>query len=123
MNNIFIEQKSDTPEIIFNADEGLISFYGKSYPGNALEFYTPLIEWINSYFKEHKNKTTVNIKLIYFNSATSQILYTILDIFNAVKNHDIEINWYYNKENDDTYEDYQDIADEFESLTINAIAF
>ena len=123
MENIYIEQQSDTPKVILDADQGLIEFEGKSYPGDAFGFYTPLLVWMEKYFIKNKNKTTVNIKLIYFNSATSQIIYSLLDILEKVNNQDVEINWYYNKENKDTYEDYEDMDEEYESLTINAIAF
>lgn len=126
MNNINIEQRLDTPRVNLDATKGIIEFDGKSYPGDAFDFYRPLLAWMKEYFNgKQQDKTTVNIKLIYFNSATSQTLYEILDIIELAKAQaqNIEVNWYYQTDNKDTYEDYEDMAEEFESLKINAIAF
>lgn len=124
MTNIFIEGTGNTPQVILNADDGLISFDGKSFPGDAFTFYDPLLKWIKEYLETNeKDKIIVNIKFLYFNSSTSQILYDLLDVLEVADGEKIEVNWYYQKDNKDAYEDYQDIAEEFESLKINTIEF
>ena len=124
MNNINIKQELDTPHVILSYEEGLIEFIGKSYPDNAFTFYEPIISWITQYFNEESQAhTTINIKLIYFNSATNQILYNILDIVNNDASKSLQINWYYHEEDDDSLEDYEDIAEEFPDLNIQTIVY
>jgi len=124
MQNIHIERKKDTPSVILNADEGIIEFEGKSYPGDTFAFYKPLLEWVKEYFDGNAQaKTMVNFKLLYFNSATSQTLYDFLDLMDEADSTIIVINWYYEGEDKDSYEDYEELAEEFENLTFNAVAY
>lgn len=124
MNNINIKQESDTPLVTLSYQEGLIEFIGKSYPENAFTFYEPVISWITQYFNEESQQhTTINIKLIYFNSATNQILYNILDIVNNGVSKSLKINWYYHHEDEDSLEDCKDIAEEFPDLNIQTIVY
>ncbi|MBS3808286.1 MAG: SiaC family regulatory phosphoprotein, partial [Bacteroidales bacterium] len=71
-----------------------------------------------------KRKIILNIKLIYFNTSTSKCL---LDIFEILKkyqeaNGEIEINWYYDKDDPDMVEEINDFENEAE-LNFNIIEF
>ena len=124
MNNISLAQSDNRPKVIMDKDKAFIEFEGKSYPENTFAFYRPLTEWLKHYFKHHNelNKTTlVNFKLTYFNSATTQIIFEILDIIQDSKVKNIEIYWFYDEENNNTYEDYEDYSEEFPDLNIQAM--
>lgn len=124
LDNIILDKKKDSPKIILNYDSGLIEIIGKSYPENTFEFYKKVLDWLREYFSgKSQGKTTINIKLDYINSASSQVLFTILDIVNDGKYNDLEINWYYDSDYEDSYDDYIDIADEFPNLTITPIKY
>ena len=126
MNDILLEQSENTPKVIMSQDKGLIEFEGKSYPENTFAFYRPITEWLKEYFKSYtdENKlTTVNFKFLYFNSATTQIIFEILDIFQDSNNKNIKIYWFYDKENRNGLEDYEDYSEEFPALNIEAKAY
>jgi len=126
MNNILLEQSENTPKVIMSQDKGLIEFEGKSYPENTFAFYRPITEWLKEYFKSYtdENKlTTVNFKFLYFNSATTQIIFEILDILQDSNNKNIKIYWFYDKENKNGLEDYEDYSEEFPTLNIEAKAY
>jgi len=124
MNNVNIEAAMDTPKIILDYTTGLIEISGKSYPGDSRTFYASVLDWLTEYFNGNaKDKTVVNIKLKYFNSSSSQILYNIFDIINDGICNELEVNWYYYEENADSYEDYEDMDEEFPDLHINAVKF
>ena len=126
MNNITIEKTIDSPHIILNHEQGLIEIHGKSYTENTFSFYEPVIKWFKEYFNGNcQLKTTVSIKLIYFNSTTSQLLYTLLDIISesSCDLSTIDINWYYYADNEDSYEDYEDTVEEYPTLHIKPVAF
>jgi len=124
MKNINIIKTDNTPNIIFDYESGFIEFDGKSYPENTFDFYNPLLEWLKEYFTDKaQDKTTVSFKLTYFNSATTQILFDILDIINDGDKKELVVNWYYDGDNDNGLEDYEDISDEFEELDIKAITY
>jgi len=126
MSDILLEQSENTPKVIMSQDKGLIEFEGKSYPENTFAFYRPITEWLKEYFKSYtdENKlTTVNFKFLYFNSATTQIIFEILDILQDSNNKNIKIYWFYDKENKNGLEDYEDYSEEFPALNIEAKAY
>jgi len=114
MEPIIIEGTQKTPTVEFNAEEGKIELKGRSIPENSIEFYNPLIAWLDEYGKNPKDETIVNIQLEYFNTSSSKC---ILDVFKKLESiakagHDIKVNWYYEEDDEDMLEageDYQSI--------------
>ena len=114
METIIREETLKTPFIKFDSDKGVIEIKGRSIPENSIEFYKPLIDWLDKYAHQPTGKTNVNIKLEYFNTSSSKC---ILDIFRKLellhkKGNEVEINWYYEEDDEDMFEageDYQSI--------------
>ena len=107
MDDIRIEGSPKTPTVNFLAQEGVLDIKGRSIPENSIEFYKPLIDWIESYSKFPQNKTTVNIQLEYFNTSSSKC---ILDLFKKLEavNHEIVINWFFEEDDEDMLEAGED---------------
>lgn len=107
MDDIRIEGSPKTPTVNFIAQEGVLDIKGRSIPENSIEFYKPLIDWIESYSKSPQSKTTVNIQLEYFNTSSSKC---ILDLFKKLEavNNEIVINWYYEEDDEDMLEAGED---------------
>ena len=126
MDNILLEQSDNSPKVIMDSDRAFIEFEGKSYPENTFAFYRPITEWLKYYFKYYneQNKTiTMNFKLTYFNSATTQIIFEILDIIEDAEVKNMQIYWFYDKENNNAFEDYEDYSEEFPQLNIKAVVY
>lgn len=126
MHNLVLEQTDNTPKVIMDKEKKIIEFEGNSYPENTFAFYRPITEWLKKYFKNYTQKdevTTINFKFNYFNSATTQIIFEILDIIEAAKSKDLNISWFYDKESQNGFEDYEDYAEEFPSLNIQAVGY
>ncbi|WP_455756965.1 DUF1987 domain-containing protein [Sulfurimonas sp.] len=124
MNSLNIEPTVNSPKVTLDFDNGLIELEGKSYPENTFDFYEPITDWLSSYFKGNaKEQTTINIKLSYFNSATSQVLFDLFDIVEDGEFENLNVNWYYDSDKKSSLKDYEDYADEFEDLNIQAVAF
>jgi len=124
LNNLTIERTKDSPKITLDYEKGLIEIDGKSYPENGFNFYESILQWMKDYFNGNaKEVTIVNIKLTYYNSATSQILFSIFDIFNEAKNTKLNINWTYPAIEEGVKEDIQDYIDEFEDLDIKVSSY
>ena len=126
MSNILLALTDNSPKVIMNKDKRLIEFEGNSYPENTFAFYRPVTEWLKKYFKEDKELnevTTINFKFNYFNSATTQIIFEILDIVEASKPKNLKISWFYDKESQNGFEDYEDYSEEFPLLNIQAVSY
>ncbi len=114
MDPILIEGTSKTPTVKFDASTGILELKGRSIPENSIEFYKPLIEWIEKYGQSPQPKTVVNVQLEYFNTSSSKC---ILDVFKRLESivnngHDVVINWHYEEDDEDMLEageDYQSI--------------
>jgi hypothetical protein len=115
MESINIEGSPKTPTVNFNSGDGVLEIKGRSIPENSIEFYKPLVDWLEEYSKSADNDTKVNIQLEYFNTSSSKC---ILDVFKKLEsihnggNSSVLINWYYEEDDEDMLEageDYQAI--------------
>jgi Domain of unknown function (DUF1987). len=114
MESLLIEGTAKTPTVRFDANQGLVEIKGRSIPENSIEFYKPLVDWLEAYSKEAKPQTKVNIQLEYFNTSSSKC---ILDVFKKLEtvyknNREVVINWYYEEDDEDMLEageDYESI--------------
>jgi len=116
MKTLSLEGSPKTPTIEMNAETGIIEIEGRSIPENSIDFYKPVVEWLDEYANAPTGDTKVNIKLEYFNTSSSKC---ILDVFKKLENvfkqsgeKGVVINWYYEEDDEDMLEageDYQSI--------------
>jgi hypothetical protein len=107
MEDIRIEGTPKTPTVNFIASEGLLEIKGRSIPENSIEFYKPLIEWIESYASGSTGATSVNIQLEYFNTSSSKCILDVFKKLEAIRS-DIMVNWYYEEDDEDMLEAGED---------------
>jgi len=92
-----IQEEDDTPEIFLDPEKGNMRFKGKSIPENAVSFYKPIIDWLNTYKEKPADHTQIEFKFDYYNTATDRQLVKILLILEEIsKNNSVDLDWYYN---------------------------
>jgi hypothetical protein len=114
MEPLSIAGTAKTPTVRFDAKGGVIEIKGRSIPENSIEFYKPLVEWLEEYSKAPLDLTQVNVQLEYFNTSSSKC---ILDVFKKLEaihkgQNEVIINWYYEEDDEDMLEageDYESI--------------
>jgi hypothetical protein len=114
MEPIIIEGTPKTPSIRFDSTKGIFEIKGRSIPENSVEFYKPLIDWLEAYKATPLAKTIVSIRLEYFNTSSSKC---ILDVFKKLEaihktRNEVEVDWYYEEDDEDMLEageDYESI--------------
>ena len=114
METLSIEGTPKTPTIKFDATSTTLEVKGRSIPENSIEFYKPLVDWLEKYAAKPSGKTNVNIQLEYFNTSSSKC---ILDVFKKLEGihkggNEVVINWHYEVDDEDMLEageDYQAI--------------
>ncbi len=124
MKNLHIEATKYTPGINLDAKKGFLSFSGKSYPENTFDFYQPTMEWINTYFTQGTQKSTViEMDIIYFNSSSSKLFFDLFDILEEAheSGKEIMVRWLYDVENENALEAGEDFKEDFESLDFSLI--
>lgn len=113
MEELRIEGSAKTPTIEFNVS-GELLLKGRSIPENSIEFYKPILDWIETYGGSPKEKTIVNVQLEYFNTSSSKCILDVFKKLETLSDTSIEINWYYEEDDEDMLEageDYQAIID------------
>ncbi len=114
MEPISIEGTPKTPTVKFDTGSSTLEIKGRSIPENSIEFYKPLVDWLEAYSGNPGSKIHVNVQLEYFNTSSSKC---ILDVFKKLETinkagTNITINWYYEEDDEDMLEageDYESI--------------
>ena len=113
-NNLIIQEGKNTPKVIGNDNIGELTIEGNSYPENVIQFYTPIMTWI-----EHMSKTNDQIKVecqFYYIASSSVIAFLKLlqKIESLFINKKITFIWKYEEGDDDIRkigQDYSTILD------------
>ena len=113
MENLIIEASIDTPSILMDAQKGYFEISGKSYPEDTLEFYSPVLGWMNEYSKNPQPLSTFAFKMNYFNSSSYKpILDLILKLEEMKQNNfQIKIEWHYKSGDTDMKETGEEFAE------------
>ena len=82
METIIREGSPKTPYILMDGDNGVIEIKGRSIPEKTVEFYKPIIDWLENYSALGGKTTTTNVHMEYFNTCRSKCL---LDIFKKIE--------------------------------------
>jgi len=113
MEALRIEPTDDSPLVILNRETGQFEISGKSMPEDILEFFQPIQEWLNNYQSHPLEKTIFNMKMEYFNTASSKLLFHILMTLKKIdqEGHDVLIRWHSPDDDEDIQESGQEYAD------------
>lgn len=116
MEPLFIKGSLHTPFVDFNFSTGILEIRGRSIPEETLNFYNPLIQWVEKYIENPQSKTEVNLKIEYLNSGSHTSVLVILkkleELHKISKKGEVLIKWYY--EEDDEY--MQEAGEEFRDM-------
>ena len=118
-----IQPTKSTPEVIFDAEEGLLMISGESYPENSFEFYAPIIGWVKKSLSVSE-KLFLSINVSYMNSSSTKCILDLLDLFEEAHRKGVKVSiiWNYDKENPRSF----DLAEEFQeevTLPFSIVAF
>jgi hypothetical protein len=121
MDPLYIEPTEFTPRINFDPENNLFEISGFSRPENVIGFYRPVLKWLDEFYDSilsrnidyNKSVLTINLKMTYFNSASSKFILDILLEFMKYhsKGNEVVINWYYEDGDDEIQESGEEIGD------------
>ena len=105
MKNLQIEKTKITPSVYFQSD-GNFKIEGRSIPEDPENFFLPLMDWLEVYFKTPNAKTKLDIQLEYVNSGSSKFILAMLKIFkkNMENGQECMVNWIYEEDDENLYE-------------------
>lgn len=77
MERIVIHQTTNTPEILFDGNSGILKISGRSIPENPKSLYEEILNGIDEYSKDPQELLSVTIDFEFFNTATARELIKI----------------------------------------------
>lgn len=123
MQKIEVAKTISTPHMVIDAENNYLMLAGESFPENIMNFYGPLLSWLESYLATDFSVFTFDCRLVYFNSSTSKLLMNILGIMNdaAVQGKKVIVNWHSSKENDVIIECGEEFGEDFCDMQFNIL--
>ena len=124
MEDLKHEGSSKTPVVEFSSN-GELLLKGRSIPENSIEFYKPLIEWLESYSESPNSTTVLSVQLEYFNTSSSKCILDVFKKLESISGSEITVKWHYEEDDEDMLEageDYEAIIDlPFEMIEVEEI--
>lgn len=124
MEDLKHEGSAKTPVVEFSS-KGELLLKGRSIPENSIEFYKPLIEWLESYSESPNSTTVLSVQLEYFNTSSSKCILDVFKKLESVSGSEITVKWHYEEDDEDMLEageDYEAIIDlPFEMIEVEEI--
>lgn len=114
MDKYKIEAADDIPEINLDAQNLVFRISGTSTPENAVEFYAPVIDWIEENKTNLKDKLLCEFNFKYLSSSSHKMIYEILSRLEEIiqKGNEVEVIWKYKEIDEDMFE----VGQDFDSL-------
>lgn len=127
MKQLHIQGSRMDPRAQLDPEKGLIELSGYSSPDDTTSAYAPILNWIEAYKNAPREKTVLTFKMRYYNTATSKmflnIMQSVLEI-EQMPGYEVEINWYFDEEDEDmeeAAEDFEDILEhQFNKIAYNS---
>jgi hypothetical protein len=114
MERINLEGGIKVPKLQCDAQTGVILIEGVSVPENTVDFYHPVVFWMQEYVKNPQEMTVFNLRLEYFNTSTSVILLNMFRVLSPLGPKKLTINWFFEEDDiemEEAGEDYSNMID------------
>jgi len=113
MQSMYLDKTNRTPQIILDPRKEIFEIRGRSIPENSVDFYKPVMEWMDEYRKQPNEKTRLVFCLEYFNTSSSKCLVEILRKLEAIHldGNYVEMEWYYEERDEDMRESGEDFKE------------
>lgn len=97
MKALKIKGSSDIPTVYFDSKKGKLFMGGSSLPENVIEFFQPIMQWLDDYKQNSSTSTTVEFNFEYLNTASTNMMARIIESLQTLKsiNSDVSITWCY----------------------------
>ncbi len=91
-----IKGSTDIPVVKFNNQTGYLFMGGASLPENVLEFYNPILSWLENYKNNSNQSTHVEFSFEYLNTASTNMMAKVIRTLLEIDlQKELSIVWYY----------------------------
>ncbi len=121
MESLNLDPSGYTPGIRFSPAQGKFEITGISLPENVIDFYGPVLEWMDRYESEYiaeavmegRSELDLIFRLEYYNSGTIRYLISILNKAKRFNDRGmvVSVYWYYDEDDEHLLESGREMAD------------
>ncbi|MTI31105.1 DUF1987 domain-containing protein [Xanthovirga aplysinae] len=113
MKSFYLEPTPKTPKIHFDCTNGQFELSGRSIPENSIEFYQPVLDWLDECLNSSGIAILFHVQLEYFNTSSSKC---IVEIFRKLEQiskegREVHVKWHYEEEDEDMFESGEDFKE------------
>ena len=105
---LHLEATASTPRVHLDAYSGHFLIDGRAMPIDPANYFEPIINWLKTYAEDAQPRTTLSIRIDYFNSGASLMLTRMLQKMDAIPG--AEIYWHYQTDDETIYDAGQDFS-------------
>jgi len=105
MESLRIERTQKAP--LFILKDGYIRLSGRSIPQNARQLYKICFDWVEQYVQAPARETKVDLFFEYIDTSSIRCVVDILTQLSRISDNPhkrVEMNWYYEREDEDSYD-------------------
>jgi hypothetical protein len=97
MEPLIVYGAKDTPSVYFDKAAGIFEIAGISLPANVLDFFNPVLEWIERYIKDPNENTVLTLRMEYLNTSSAKVMNIIIHKFETIllTGKKVKVCWYY----------------------------
>jgi hypothetical protein len=97
MEPLLLYGGKDTPSVYLDKAAGIFEISGISLPANVLDFYSPVLEWIDRYIKDPIENTVLTLRMEYLNTSSAKVMNIIIRKFETIllSGKKVRVCWYY----------------------------
>ena len=111
-----------TPYVLIDEENKYMRLEGESYPGNVIDFYKDISQWLGGFLNSDFTSFTFDCELRYFNSSSVKVLLNmLLDMDNSKNSKNITVNWITTKNNRIIIECGEDFQEDLHNLKFNLV--
>jgi len=125
MEKFSIKGSTYIPTVLFDPDTGILEMSGESYHEYTIEFFQPILKWLQDFLETPDREIVFNFKMTYFNTSSSRRFLEIFDMLEEYQNNKggkVLINWYYKEGDVDMLESGEEYSEDVD-LEFKFISF
>ncbi|MFT4526038.1 MAG: hypothetical protein ACI85F_002201 [Bacteroidia bacterium] len=102
MDALKISHTEDTPQVNFDPANTVYEITGKALPEDAVEFFGPIHEWIESFLETKPGDFHLTINLTYLNSSATRYIFNMLCLLEDAyeEGEKTSLTWKYEKDDE-----------------------
>ena len=102
MEALHISATEDTPEINLDPANSVFEMKGKALPEDAVEFFGPIHDWIESFIEDSSDPFHFTIEFTYLNSSATRYIYNMLTLLEDAHEggRETSLTWRYDEEDE-----------------------